>query len=510
MPKQLLFLNDFSGGLNNRFRQNRIADNESAALRNARWTRLGALTKRFGTARNVVNVSGLSGLVSLFSYRLDTMTAEQMLISDGDQYVRTTSLGNYNNVVTGMTDTFSPEFLAFNGLIYINNGRDTVRTLDASNNASTDSNHPIARYHIVHKNRIFTWNQDSGSLPSRLQWSDAGVATWISTNFEDVYPNDGGGGTGIVSMGDELILFKGPSTINDVTANPSYINSKMFRVLGDVFNASSPQYIIEPISLPPSVGLLGHRTAKLFKGGLIFATSDGFYFYEGGGRQPYNISESIRGEVQNWELSDIQNQARKPAAVVWKNRYHCSLYNDGDSADGYCNRVYIYDEGKWFVDVLSEGADDFQAGSGSGVDWVIFNNTLFSAGANTNVLREWDTSLESSFTDTQDNGTAENVNFSYLTKELDFGKEVHITHCYIYLRRQSSGTLTFEFNNDQRGAVSTSVDMTAPDSGTTENASSNVLKKEVLVDRRCRTIQFRLFDRGANDCEIYAIEVIGE
>lgn len=499
------WIKDFSGGLNNRFRSNRIADNESPALRNARFSRFGALSKRLGTARKVVNVTDMGALASLFSYRLQSMSNEQILISDGDVYARATAIGTYTSVVTGMTATFAPEFLSFNGLIYITNGRDTVRTLNGSNTASTDANFPISKFAVIHKGRIFTANQDSDSNPSRLQWSDVGSSTWTSTNFEDISPDDGGGITGIISFGDELIVFKGPNVINSITSNTNYSNSRIFRVLGDIFSASNPSYFIDSIPLPPGVGLLGHRSIQIYNGILIFATNDGFYAYLGGGKQPIPISESIRGEINNWELGDIQAYTRKPAAIVWKNKYYCSLYNDGDSADLFSNRIYVYEDGKWWVDIISATSDDFTTDTSTGTSWCIFNNTLYSGSSFSNILREWDTA--SAFSDTTDANSAASVNMSYATKEFDFEEEQNFEYCFVHLRRQSSGTLTFEFNIDQRGAVSTSVDMTTPDTGDTANTSSNILRKRVNIDRQGRSAQFRFYDSGANDAEIYAIEL---
>lgn len=499
------WITDFSGGLNNRFRSNRIEDNESPALRNARFTRVGALSKRFGSTRNVV--TDLGALASIFSYRLQTMADEQILISDGDQYSRATAIGSYTSVATGMTATFAPEFLTFNGLVYITNGRDTVRTLNGSNSAGTDANFPISKYAVVHKGRIFTLNQDSGSLPSRLQWSAVGSSTWNATDFEDVSVNDGSSGQGLVSFGDELIIFKGPPmAVNSTGVDSNHSNAKMFRLLGDTFDASNPSYIIEKIPLPPGVGLLGIRTAKVYNGVLIFATNDGFYAYLGGGKQPIPISENIRGEINNWEVADIHAYTRKPAATVFKNQYICSLYNDGDSADLFSNRIYVYEDGRWWVDIVSPNQDDLTTNTSTGVDFCVFNNRLYAASGNSNILREL--YVANQFTDINDSASSENVNLSYATKEFDFGEEQSFKYCFIHLRRQSSGTLTFEVNVDQRGAISNSIDITAIDTGDTANSSSNILRKRALIGRDGRTIQFRFHDRGNNDEEIYAIELI--
>ena len=436
------------------------------------------------------------------------MANEQLILADGTTDVmQLTTPGT--GISAGFTDitnltalgtNFAPEFAILNDLVVICNGQGATRTINSSGTVASPSNAPTSRWVVNHLGYLFFFNDPVSGQRSRLQWSDRGAITFTTTNFEEIAPNDGAYGTGMVSFGDELILFKGPSF-----ASQSYGNGSMWRVISDVFDASNPTYFIEKIPLPKNVSLVHGRTAKIYKGALIFATNDGFYAYFGGGRQPENISESIRGEINGWEISDVHSSQRRAAATVWRNRYICSLYTDEDSADLVNNRIYVLDEGKWWVDILSEGADNFQAGSGSAMDWVVYGNRLYSASSLSNVLRQWD---DTAFQDTMDAGTAENVNFSYLTKEFDFQEEQDFQVAYVHLRRQSSGDLTFEVNVDQRGAVSTTLDMDTPDTGDTANTSSNILRKQVLIGRNGRSIQFRAFNLENVDVEIYAIELV--
>ena len=502
----VIVFKDFSGGINNRYRSNRIADNEIAAARNSRWNRFGALSKRLGTTRIVLTDSGtpISGAVfGLFSYYLSTMAAEQLILADNSGNLwRTTSLPALTSLATGLNTTFEPNFEILNDLVFYTNSNDEVRSINASNTVTNISAAPPSRYIAVHKGYLFFFNAQLTPNPSRLQWSARNDGTtYVSTNFEDVNKNDGYYGSGMVSFGDELILFKGP-----FFTNQSYQGSSMYAVLGDTFDATNPTYSIVKIPLPPNVGVVHGRTAKVLNGVLIFATNDGFYAYRGGGVPPEPISEKIRGNIDNWETADAYSPTRRATAVVFKNKYLCSIYDKTDSSDGANNRVFVYEDGKWLTDIISSTADSFALGSGAPMAWSIFNGTLYSSSSNlASIMNSWETS--GAFKDVLGDGTDGNVNFSVLTKEFDLGKEVFFKKCFVHLRRQSSGTLTFEVNVNQRGAVSSSVSMSSPDTGTSESSSSNVLRKGVDISKTGRTIQFRMHDLGNNDLEIYAIEL---
>ena len=155
---------------------------------------------------------------------------------------------------------------------------------------------------------------------------------------------------------------------------------------------------------------------------LVFMTNDGFYAYLGGGKQPEPISEIIRGDIDDWSTTSIDNLNRIPAAIVWKNRYICSLFRDDGVAGDYSNTIYVYENGTWWKDIISTAAtDDFTTSASTGTDFAILANKLYLASGNSNVLRQWE--RPGVITDTQDNGTGASVNFSYLTKEFDFREE---------------------------------------------------------------------------------------
>ena len=352
-------------------------------------------------------------------------------------------------------------FLALNNKVYFfNDTADSVRTLNNANNTGTVAAIPNGRFVTTHQGYVFVWGNSNTNLNG----------------------------------------FK---------------NSKIYRIDGNIFDPSNVTYAIEKIPLDSSIGIIGYKTIKEHRNTLIFMTNNGFYAYRGSGIQPEKIS-FLLGFDTNAERVDALLGAANRSAITYRDKYYCSscqtnIVYGGQNITNY--RVFILDEnGKWWQDYLDSGSDSNTLGGGAAADWFIHNDNLYSISsfsraspASLHTIRQWE--VAGTYTETQDDGTSGNVNFSYLTKEFDFGKEVFFRHCYVHLRRQTSGTLTFEVNTDQRGAVSTSVDMTTPDTGTTESSSSNVLRKKVSIGRKGRTVQFRMYDRGNNAVEIYSIEL---
>src|SRR3990167_5513123 len=507
MANKTFWINDFSGGLKTKFRQNVIADNESPALRNARFLLNNALSKRLGTTRIEIGSSSMaldtSGLKGAYSYRFDPMGGlsaplnDQVLIASSTEIVRSINVSTFIN------------FLSLNNKFYIfNNTADSVRTLDNTNATGTVAAIPNGSSVAIFKGTVFVWGNFNTNV-NRLQWSSRNdPETWPSSNFEDIDANDGNIAAGIYAFGNELILFKSPMI------GSSFKNSKMYRISGDTFDSTNPTYTIEQISMPSNIGLVGHRTLKIFQDYLIFMTNTGFYAYRGGGQPPEKISTNL-GLNTNSEANNALIGTSTRSSIVYQDKYYCSSNQTDISYNGQLislYRVFVLDEnGKWWQDYLDSGSDSNTMGGSTANDWFIHNENLYSISSFSNlslphIVRQWETS--GAFSDQQDDGTSGNVNFSYSTKEFNFLREAYFKYCYLHLRRQSSGTLTFSTNIDQRGESSVSIDMTAPDTNTTQNSSSRVLRKLVNIGNTGQTIQFRLHDRGNNDVEVYAIELI--
>lgn len=523
----VLFISDFSGGLNTKFRQNTIPDKESPSLRNVRFSRLGSLTKRFGSSIVGVNAGSATGACfGLSTYALSTMTAEKMIIvtrdnpgkvwttTDGTAFTNAFSLTG--NDLTGQN--WMVHFLTFGDAVYLY--AEYMNTVSWDNSSASvitasTTTFPKARHAAIYQGRIFTgYIHDGASLKkSRLKWSDANSATsWTSTNVEDVAVNDGGVITGVFAYGSELLIFKGP----DIDGQ-SFLNSGLYSIVGTNFDATNPTYGIVKIPLPYGVGLISANTISVYKGALIFLTNDGFYAYRGGLTPPEKISFKIQNRMDTIasNASVSQDYRKIPAAIFHDNKYYCSAMQSLFSPASFTGNdsMLILDGENWFTDIISKTTDDFDNGDVSPIAFVKFLGRLYGipsttsvlSGISTGVLRRLE--VADSFAENLQNDAAASVNARYVGKEMDFFSEQNFDTAFIHLRRQSSGTLTYEYDVNQRGAQMQSIDMTAPDVGTTENSSSLLLRKQVNIGRRGRTIQFGFANGSAVDFEIYAIEL---
>lgn len=520
----VLLIQDFSGGKNTRFRQNVIQDNQTPDCRNVRLRRQGGISKRFGSTHIAVTGSGGQAF-GAHAYALTGMSAEAMIVftRESPAYVARTTDGTTFSDVTGAFNTGQTidltaqtqliHFVTFDNLVFAHAEYMDTRSYDNTTwvrIATANNVFPRSRFAVVHKNRVFAGylNYGSTDFKSRIKWSDYADNVWQSANFEDLHLDDGTVIRGMASYGDELIVWKGPEN-----ASQSWMHSKMFRILGDVFDATSKSYIIEQIPMTEGVGLLGQDGWAIYRGKLIFLCNDGFYEYTGGGRAPVPSSEIINEDMKDLVVSAFNEADSKPAAFVFDDRFYCSVRSTRNSSEGYNNRVYILDGEAWTIDIISSTADSNAVGDGVGQQYTRFLGNIYFvpvtsstfSGIARGAIRRIE--VEDQFTENAQNEVSANVNFSYTTKEFTFDRERFIRSVFVHLKRQSSGTLTFGYNLDQRGESTTSIDMTAADDGTTETSSSSVFRKEFWVGQMCRTHQWRFHDRNNNDCEIYALEI---
>lgn len=468
--------------------------------------------------------SATGAAFAMYAYALTSMSAEALLVATQENpgaFWVSTNGTTFTSAfsMTGVdftTQNWPVHMATFGDLVYIFADWMDTRSWDNANPATITASttaFPRCRHVAIFKNRVFTgYIYDGvGTRKSRVKWSNYALATgsnWVSANFEDIYANDGTVITALFTYGDELLIFKGPEF-----ASQSFMHSKLFRLQGDTFDAANATYSLDVIPLPPGVGLLSSDSIQIYNGRLIFLCNDGFYQYLGGGAAPTKISEIIQSDIDSISISTFNVAASRASSFIFNNRYYCSLRSTLNSSEAYNNNTYVLDYDKWYVDILSSTSDDFTAGDSAGAYYTRFLGNIYMIHPTTRTISSVVTGalrrleISAQFTENIGNNAAANVNASYLTKEFDFVDEVQFDTCFVHLRRQTAGTLTFEVNVNQRGVVSTSIDMTAPDAGNTENSSSNILRKQVLISRRGRTIQFRFFNSGNNDFEIYAIEL---
>lgn len=500
-------IDEFSGGLNNRFSQDKIENSQTARVRNCRWREKGTLSKREGSATiSSVNITTGHGFITgLHPYLIGSMTAEALLVATqitvaGNSLFKATGdpPGSFTSLGTSLANNFGgPEFVTFNNKVYIADGLVTLKSWDDTTIASIAGS-PISRFIKVFKNYLFHFNLSANT--SILQWSDRNAPeTYTDTNKEFVSINDGAIGVGMEPFGDELILAKGP-----ISTLQGFENGSLWRVIGDIFDANNPSYIIDRIPLEKGaipLSQLTHRTMRSFKGVLIFLTTNGWYAYPGGGAQPYRISETMQGDIDDLTFQIGGNA--QAAAIVYKNYYLCSALITPLDSGISVNRVYVYDGERWFVDILSNTTDDFTSLSGTPTAWTLYrSNNLYSSTTENpgNLLRRW---FNGTFTDGSTNG----VNASYLTKEIDFGQEQKFLMLYVTMKKQTTNSLTLEYNIDQSGVISNTISMTAPDSDDIAPSSTSIIRKKIIINKTGRTFQLRFHNRDAVDFEISRIEL---
>src|SRR3990167_6714046 len=235
----ITWIKDFSGGENRKFRQNVISNNESPRLRNARFALQGALTKRDGLGRIVI--TGASNrIISLFAYQLSTMSDDQLIMADDTGSAvtlnKTTDLSSFDKftLATALGRNYQPEFAILNDLVVFCNGQNATQTINASDTVANLSGAPASRFVVVHKNRLFFFNDSATPNYSRLQWTDANALDFTSTNFETIDLNSGTVRIGMASYGEELVLFKGPR----ISGQP-FSQSSMYALVGENLDRKS-------------------------------------------------------------------------------------------------------------------------------------------------------------------------------------------------------------------------------------------------------------------------------
>ncbi|GAB7387348.1 hypothetical protein BSNK01_11840 [Bacillaceae bacterium] len=154
--------------------------------------------------------------------------------------------------------------------IVIVNGIDAPRKYDGETISLLGGSPPRGAYVAAHKNRL--WMAGDQANPSRLYYSDIlNIESWPALNFIDISPNDGDKITGLLTIGDYLIISKGHS---------------MWMLTGEGSSTFSVRRIHS------DRGAYAPRSLILVDGALCFVSDDGIYMSDF--TQHVLISERIR------------------------------------------------------------------------------------------------------------------------------------------------------------------------------------------------------------------------
>lgn len=166
---------------------------------------------------------------------------------------------------------------------------------------------PKARYLAEHNNRLWYGHvyldgetNPGPEFPSRIYWSDLYQPDRV-TGFVDVQPEDGDAITGIVSLQNNLVVFK---------------NNRTYLVLG----FSERDFQVRLVN--GNVGCIAPRSIAIMDNRVYFLATDGVWAFDGAGFE--RVSDMIREDIVN-----LPQAGRNFAAGgVWKGRYYLSVMED--------------------------------------------------------------------------------------------------------------------------------------------------------------------------------------
>lgn len=337
---------------------------------------------------------------------------------------------------------------------------------------------PTGKILLAHKNYLFVLRHNN----TDIRWCAIKDATsWPSNNFHTVTREDDPV-RGAVVYNDTIVIFT---------------RSRMFRLIGDVFDPSNPTYRLEQISTPPEFNFYFSRTAVVHEGLLKFLAADGWYAYAGG-TEIEKISQVIQPDVDGFRRLAFSAEAMQDSAVAYvhKGRMWCSVPDDTETPAQTVNTIYVLDErGAWWKWPMAANS---AAGEISDFAYARFGTNgsyqLIGGNVGTNKLA----TLDSGAAD--DSAAIPGVQRS---KEFVFPDDVELVDMVVDIKKQSSGSVTLGFSIDRNTEVTQSVAMTGGSA-----AAGGVIRRRIPIARVGKSIRVSVADNTAtNSVEVYKIEV---
>lgn len=323
----------FNGGLNSTAGPLALQDNESSDLQNIDFSTFGSILKRNGyTALNTSAISGSPDIDGLHWYEYDSSgtTTRHLIATVSAKVLKMDDLdGTWDDITGALTITagYHCDFENFLNEVYATNGEDLPFKWTGTGNAAVmdvPTNLTKAKYVKQYNNYLFLANVlvDGTAHPSRLYWSDIkDTTTWGATHFIEVAKNDGQEITGIKVLADRLVIYKTRSIYN-------------LLFTGD---ADIPFILPGGGKTNSAVGCIAPFSIQEVKGGHVFLSYDGFYFFDG--NNSYKISDKITTTLLAYNTTQFTAKARSLVQHN-KNRYWCSLPSSGQTEN---DRVFVWD-----------------------------------------------------------------------------------------------------------------------------------------------------------------------
>ncbi len=482
-----------------------LTDSRTILLKTSDITTVGTMnTGGTGTALTTSGsptVTG-SGTDWLTTARADAMFAigsDIVKISTVDSNTQLTLASNFpttNNPAVAYTITNSwPDkarvcFADMNSKVYISGITSTPVSWNGTTQVFVDA-YPKAKNAIVFKNYVFV----SGMVanPSRVQWSALkDPATWPSSNFVDVTPDDGFPIVGLWSDGQSILIFK---------------TRKVFKLSGDIFDPSNPTYTLTEVYVPPDFIIYSTRSVQLFgQFGYIMLGKLGFYSYDGGGTITKILDYDRISDQYNSMTSDptagFVTPAQEPASALVNGDYWLQVPDrSGSLSSDKANRFIIDKTGAiWRWTATAAGIISDWAYS-SGILYGVCSAQTSSTDVTKSRILSVNPLTQVNYDGVDTNGLpGAAITGTFTTKINEFAKQQRFGRVYVYFKKQSAGNLTFEYSIDEGSFSSTTIDMTA-------GTGTRVKSDPIIVGRIGRSIQFRCSNSVISQTfEVYAIE----
>lgn len=249
-------IRDFSGGLNDKFDDNLIEDNQASDCQNVIATRVGSLTKRSGQA--ALNAGTLGGAIQgLHSFYYGS-SRKLVAAANGAVYYWDTATNAFVAIKSGLHAAAFVHFATTVNYMVAFNGVDAPWKWDGIT-VSALANAPVdGQFALLHMEKLFTVPT---STPSTLWWSASfEPENWPAVNYWDIGKGDGDVVTALVPYIGDLVIFK------------RYAIYIMQGSGLDDFRLD----LIEP-----HIGAVGPRAAVVEGMRLYFVADDGIYAFNG-------------------------------------------------------------------------------------------------------------------------------------------------------------------------------------------------------------------------------------
>ena len=305
---------DFSGGLNVKDSNNLVADNQCIDIQNFYFDEKGSITKREGSAKYNATAIDANPIISLFRfYKSSTAFKEALCVSGTNIYKGDDGAGTWTSIQSGLTAEKPCSFAVWQEICYIWNGYDSPMQYDGTAVSSVSGTPPQGKYLVFRKERLYVAGDPNN--PNRLYFCNTGdPTTWdTGTNYIDIRSDDGDWITGILPLGDTLVIYK---------------NNSVWALAG----TSLSDFFLSMIS--PDVGCMAPETLVSYQTYHIFYHRRGVFSFNGTERSL--LSDKITPRMEDINKDYIESFS----GGVYKDQYWISLTKSGETQN---DEVYLLD-----------------------------------------------------------------------------------------------------------------------------------------------------------------------